>query len=242
MEDLPDTQPFFTESVKYRPSSVEVHEFVKNHYEGFSLKHIFFQLEILSAGWGFQWTKVSAEIASSGNLILSHEYDDSDIDDRPLLLKITLKLPVDGLKVVTHDEMILPHRLQQKGLSAELIKPYYEQYRKSGVDFIHILASDTGGGYVWAKYGFRAIYKKDLHGILARPETVAITSEVIGNLHLTITNFYKTRSDTVPFPIRAWTPFSFSKELLMGTTWHGILDLNDAEHRQFFEDYLCSRP
>lgn len=242
MEHLPEQSPLRDYPATYRPSTEGVVRFIDTHYQGFDLANVLHRLDALSKERMFEWTSVVAEVAPSGNLIISHEYDDLDADDRPLLLKVILKLPVDGCRVVTHEEMFLPIRFQRRGLSAELLKPYYEQYRNARVDSIRILASDTGGGYVWAKYGFRAIYKKELNDILERPETLTITSRVISNLRLTITDFYNTRPDTVAFPIRAWTPFTFSKELLMGTTWHGVLDLNDAEHRAFFEDYLYSRP
>ena len=237
-----EQSPLRDYSVIYRPSIERVVEFMDSHYPGFDLANVLRRLNEVADEWLFEWTAAVVEVAPSGNLVISLEYDDLDPADRPLLLKTMLQPPVEGHRVVRHEEMFLPIRLQQRGLSAELLKPFYEQYRSPGVDSIRILASDTGGGYVWAKYGFRAIYRKELNDILERPETLTITSTVINNLRLTITDFYHNRPDTVAFPVRAWTPFTFSKELLMGTTWHGVLDLNDAEHRQFFEDYLYSRP
>ena len=153
-----------------------------------------------------------------------------------------LRVPNSGVKEVVFEEIILPTKFQGRGLSAQLIKPYYEQYRKAGVDCIRLVASDIRGGYAWAKYGFRATHVSDLYNILDRLETTTITREIIAELRKTLINFYLTNSDAVPFPIRIWTPFPFSKELLMNKTWRGVLDLNDEEHRKFFEDYLYAHP
>lgn len=242
MDSLPEKISAFAESVACRPSTKSVQEFIKKNYDGFDLEQVFTRLEAFSLDKQFEWTEISAEISSSGNLIVRHEYDNLDFSDRPLLLTVILNVAVDGSKVVELKEMFLPRNLQRQGLSAELLKPYYEQVRNAGVDFIRIEASDAGGGYAWAKYGFEAVNQSDLHSILERAETSTIEKPDIADLRTSLVKFYKNRPDTIPFPIRTWTSFPFSEELLTGTTWRGILNLKDDDVRNTFEEYLYNRP
>jgi hypothetical protein len=141
---------------------------------------------------------------------------------------------------VSHEEMVLPESMQKQGLSRKLIRPYYEQYKAAKVDYIDVHAALNGGGYAWAKYGFDAIDPTEVLAILTRARERNIDKESLDILAEDAAAFYAMHPLGTPFRISEWSRTPFAKELLLGTYWHGVLNLHDSEQVTTFEEYLYS--
>ncbi|GAB3639143.1 hypothetical protein GCM10027422_47340 [Hymenobacter arcticus] len=214
--------------------------FLENQYSGFDLEQILSELEAVATKWLFErgeWTRIQIGTTRAGSLHIEHYYD-AGTDEEPLSLRRILKNPSPTGRRASHEEMILPPSLQRKGLSRDLIRPYYKQYKAAGVDYIDAIAGDKGGGYALARYGFDAVKKWEVFNILEQGGERGIDLRFIAILTDEAEQFYASHPDNTPFRIWEWSQTPFGEKLLVGTQWDAVLDLHDAEQVSVFEEYL----
>lgn len=139
----------------------------------------------------------------------------------------------DGLEV-RHQLFKLAEEYQNKGISKEVFRIFYQQYKNMGVRTISVHANIDVGGYTWARYGFMAVDKDEaLKAVSYCDKYWKTASEFIDT-------YYKKHSlpASAPFPMRLLTEQSWGKEVLLGTDWAGKIDLFDQESVKIFEHYL----
>ena len=144
-------------------------------------------------------------------------------------LERTFKILDSNIIDVHHDLFEIDEKYQGKGISKEIFKILYTQYKKIGVDQISVFANIDIGGYTWARYGFYA--KNKLSALRA------VRSDKAKNF---IEQYYidNSLSKEDPFPMKLITEHFEGKEELLDNSWLGILDLNDDKARIVFEKYI----
>jgi GNAT superfamily N-acetyltransferase len=63
----------------------------------------------------------------------------------------------DGDRTVDHDRFTLADEFQNKGISKELFRALYKQYKNANIENIDVHANLKVGGYTWGRYGYYAI-------------------------------------------------------------------------------------
>ena len=145
-------------------------------------------------------------------------------------LERSIRRNADGLVEARHEMFsIFDKQNQGKGLSKTVLRTFYEEYRKSGVDLIALHANIDVGGYTWAKYGFRCQGKS---GVERAINWQKLTEEQATSLHTLIDEWFAEDEERV-FPMK-----KIGKNALLGQDWYGTLDLRDKAQRMVFEKYL----
>ncbi|HNP57926.1 MAG TPA: hypothetical protein PK331_11260 [Gordonia sp. (in: high G+C Gram-positive bacteria)] len=80
------------------------------------------------------------------------EYPD---DDSAGSIVRTVSRDADGDLYVENVGMFLPGSDQDFGFATAVTRTLEDYYRRSGVSYLQVFASDEAGGYVWAKQGFQ---------------------------------------------------------------------------------------
>lgn len=140
--------------------------------------------------------------------------------------------PSTGQRNVSHRMLEINEELQGKGLSRELLKVMYKQYKKAGVKEIVLAANMEVGGYAWAKYGFH-VPKDEI-------DLVTVSRNVKGFKQIT-EKYFRENPTAESFPMRIIADMPGGKEMLLGSDWGGFLDLTDRAAVQTFENYLFNR-
>lgn len=142
----------------------------------------------------------------------------------------------EGVKA-HHYMFTIPQEMQGKGISKEITKLLYSEYKKAGVTRIELDANKVVGGYCWARYGFYAPDKEAVKYILIGKEKHPHLEDAKG----IIEGFYKGKKDSTPFPMHLISNTSWGKEFLIKTSWSGVLDFSNPEQVEIFEKYLGLR-
>ena len=217
--------------------------FLTEEFPGFDLFRVLHELEAVASKWGFEWGTRQVSVGGLGGLLIHHQYDDLEAGTQEsLILKRTLKkLSPDAERRVSHEELFLPAAFQNRGLSRELILPYYAQYQAARVDRIDARAGAAGGGYALAKYGFAALNQHEVLAILTQGLVRGIDPAAINDLREQVEEFYRANAAPGLFPIWEWARTPFSKLLLRETNWLAALDMHNPAQRATFEAYLYTR-
>ena len=150
-------------------------------------------------------------------------------------LERSIRRNADGLVEARHEMFsIFDKQNQGKGLSKTVLRTFYEEYRKSGVDLITVHANIDVGGYTWAKYGFRCQGKS---GVERAINWQKLTEEQATSLHTLIDEWFAEDEERV-FPMKKIADLTYGKNALLGQDWYGTLDLRDKAQRMVFEKYL----
>lgn len=139
----------------------------------------------------------------------------------------------EGRKVVDHELFSLPKELQGKGISKQVFRALYEQYRVAGVQRMEVFANIDVGGYTWARYGFCT---KDRNAAIEAIRFSALTTRQEKRIMTLIDEHFAATSD--PFPMNKIARLPYGKKALLGGDWEGVLDLTDTQQRRVFERYL----
>lgn len=136
----------------------------------------------------------------------------------------------DGLEV-HHEYFQLADRVQRQGISKKLFPKLYEEYKKLGVRYITVQANLDVGGYTWAEYGFYANNRYQAeNAVHGNSKALKI-----------IDDFYKGKTDDTPFPMLLISKQPWGQQCLLGSNWHGTIDLQNEEQVKLWEKYLGLR-
>ena len=142
----------------------------------------------------------------------------------------------EGRLTVIHQLLDLGD-LKNRGLGAEVTRDALRLYRELGVSNIVLKASMTEGGYVWARYGFvpsQSAWDKVRGQIRERLAEM----DLDGALRQEITSHL---DDKNPRAIWRVADSVLGKELLLGRSWDGEMDLGDQVSVRRTRDYLRRR-
>lgn len=151
-------------------------------------------------------------------------------EDKSYFLERTFRIQ-DGVKCVHHDYFNLPPSLQGVGISKKTFKSLYKQYQNADISIIDVQANINVGGYTWAKYGFSANKQAALDIIKNSYLTSDLKTE-----SLEFVSQYN--SVDGKFPMRLLADKPYGKDLLLRTSWNGVIDLRDVAQCDIFEKYL----
>jgi GNAT superfamily N-acetyltransferase len=139
---------------------------------------------------------------------------------------------------VSHEYFKIDENYQGKGLSKDIFRSLYKQYKKADIKKITVHANIDAGGYVWTKYGFTA--EKDEYNFLIR-----FAQECEKNNNIThsqcddfISWISKYEGVDIPLYEYSYSRKEWAKELFSGSNWKGYLNLSNMQTRKIFEDYL----
>ncbi|MGI4737218.1 MAG: hypothetical protein ACRYG7_18785 [Janthinobacterium lividum] len=220
--------------VKFTPDEQTIAEFISTYYSGFDLFELLGDFKQVAINRNFTWSKEEVSLTEDG-LRIHHELH---LSPRPLSVIRMLEV-ADSKRRVAHEEMIIPKGFQDQGLSRDFMLPYYQQYKNSNVDKVTVFASLEAGGYAWAKYGFVAVNHKEVFDVLSGGYKRGVPPLLIKELRRGAVAFYDENGYSTHFPIHLWaeTP-TYGKMLLVGSEWHGELNLRDAGQMKVFREYL----
>ncbi len=150
-----------------------------------------------------------------------------------VLLERRFYIDSDGYKVVDHTHFSIPKELQGKGISKQVFRALYEQYKAAGVQRMEVFANIDVGGYTWARYGFCVKSRNEVIGAI---RFSALTKKQEERIMALIDDHFAESS--APFPMNKIARLPFGKKALLGSNWEGVLDLTDPQQRSVFEKYL----
>lgn len=178
---------------------------------------------------GSNVTRIRIDIPSQGNLARIRMEGDGWECSRGF------KRGEDGVLTVEHRLFEVDKDYQGKGLSKAVLRAFYEEYRAVGVDKITVHANIDVGGYTWARYGFQADSRNDVKYAVNWSELNPTQSKHIQQM---IDDWYATRPEDSPFPIKKIADLTYGRTALLGRDWFGTIDLRDSAQREVFEKYL----
>lgn len=148
-------------------------------------------------------------------------------------LKRTFFVDSDGRKCVDHVLFSLPKEMQGQGVSKQVFRALYEQYKIVGVERMQVYANIDIGGYTWARYGFCI---KDRYDVICAIRFYELTPKQEKRIMALIDDHFNASSE--PFPMNKIARLPYGKKALLGGDWEGVLDLTDTRQRRTFERYL----
>jgi hypothetical protein len=134
-----------------------------------------------------------------------------------LIIQRTFRIKA-GEILVEHDYFVLPEEHQGKGLVKPILQESLQQYININASKIIVHAGLSGGGYVWAKYGFVATRESDMLSILNRAK-IMLTEDQLKVALQVLVNYYNNvakKSGSKAFPIKLWADMDFMEPVLMG--------------------------
>lgn len=142
---------------------------------------------------------------------------------------------------VYHNMFSIPAKLQGRGTSRAVLGAFLEQYENMGVKEITLQANLNVGGYAWGQYGFKAMKQEVDYIIRNAVEKKVLPHSALDDAKRIVDDFYKHHSETELFPMKYLSSQAYGKDLLMGESWEGQLDLTDKSALRIFKRYIYLR-
>ena len=147
---------------------------------------------------------------------------------------------------VIHNIFELEYGAQGKGIAKKLMREAMDLYADMGINNVELTANIIEGGYAWARYGFVPRvnswfrFKNEIDSKFRAwqrgEKKIAISSDDAARLQAILDN---------EDPKAVWELADFEaggekigKELMLGESWHGGIDLNDKESMARFNSYV----
>ncbi len=158
------------------------------------------------------------------------------------------EFPADSPPEVHHSLFELNTSAQGQGIAKDLLANSMRLYDMAGIGSIHLTAGLDVGGYAWAKYGFlptsgratRDLFSR-IGGRLANLDGVSETSRQV------VQRLLQSEDPKALWAIsdlegvtaeRHGQRLPLGKALLLGTTWKGVMNLDDPQARARFNNYI----
>jgi len=139
-------------------------------------------------------------------------------------------------KTVEHSLFDIPAEYQGKGLAKRTFQALYKQYQKGGIMKVDVHANINVGGYAWAKYGFEARVSEVMSLISSQVRPKSEINDVLRVVKKYVASHNLSPSSYMPVSVIADLPMG--KNFLLGSSWHGRLDLTNPIQRERFESYI----
>lgn len=191
-----------------------------------------FDIIALNSDLEKEFDKAKIEIKSkrlyifpNGNASLSYEGKNDKQEE--FYMKRSFRKEGDGPVYVYHDSLLIPKSLQGKGLGKEIFKSLYRQYKRANVQYVALKANLDVGGYAWARYGFSANVEDVLQAIQPNKNALRIFRA-----------WEAVHPQEKLFPMNLIAREKFGKEVLLGSHWNGILDMQNENVIKYFERFI----
>lgn len=135
-----------------------------------------------------------------------------------------------------------------EGIGKDVLRSQIALYEKLGMKKVEVGANIDVGGYAWAKYGFvphthewRSIMRSSLSRAVDRDLTPSYTDHKGHTITTTDedkSGLKKLIQSDDPKAFWAIADSKHGKKLLLGTSWHGTLDLRDEPTMRRFKAYV----
>ena len=169
--------------------------------------------------------------------LLKIEYRNDFTNEDDALLFVREFVNKGGVIEVKHEFCIIPKKSRNNGLIKAVFQESLQQYVNVNAKKIILHAGLSGGGYIWAKYGFVATDRLEVNEVLNLAKFNLSKSDF--NVVKRIYDFYYTKNPNgQSFPMDLWASLDFMKPVLMGSDWHGELDLKNKEQFRNFKNYV----
>ena len=142
--------------------------------------------------------------------------------------------------IVYHHYFVLPKSARGQGIGTKVQGAWLEQYMNMEVKEIHVHAGLKDGGLVWAKMGFKALYKHEMENILRSAEQLLSGTDELEAVKAIFDAYYEKDINGKSFPIRNWANIEAMKPILKLDTnnWHGWIDLTNPQELLNFKKYV----
>ncbi|MBO2009185.1 phage minor head protein [Hymenobacter negativus] len=210
---------------------------------GADLPQLAADMEAVAKKYRFKWDNPRWLIKSGKggeNTVLKLDYM-AETRNETLLLQRLIVLEKGKLHAV-HELLDLPEAMQGSGFSQMVNKALYKQYQAVGVQTIRVHAALDAGGYVWARVGFSATKMAELQELLEGARAAGVVPSGALDFYEKQLSTHIANKPREPFPIWKWARTEHGKDLLLGSSWHGQLDLKNEEQTAIFERYLNAPP
>lgn len=207
-------------------------------FAGFDLAQLSREFDAIGKQYNINWRdKIIQNYTSTKVRILYR----GDTTKGPITLKRLFEKR-NGKLVVEHEYFHVPEKLQGNGMSRDIFKAYYKQYKAAKTHTIKVHANINVGGYTWGRYGF-STSKSEAEDFLQiwRGIKNPAFAERIRKAEMAFSRHFTTNPNSALFPMDKWAEIPGVKELLLGTDWYGSIDLTSAARRKVFEDYLFKK-
>jgi hypothetical protein len=160
-------------------------------------------------------------------------------EDNALLFVREFYVEDSGISI-NHLYCVLPVQYRGKGHMKPVFQESIRQYINMRAKKILVHAGLSGGGLVWAKCGFTGVYKHEIQKILERAEN-SLQPDDFHYVKFVFEKYYSENNTGAGFPLQIWAAMDCMKPVLLGSDWHGELDLTNPAHLRNFINYV-SRP
>ena len=167
---------------------------------------------------------------------VSIEFVSKDITVRRLL-----QFDWDGKLYADNELFKIPKTMQGRGTSKAVLGAFHKQFKRIGVERVEVFANIDVGGYTWGRYGFKTM-KNDVQVVIDSYIDQHGTADGIGKgAQKIVDDFYASHNRDELFPMRVLTEQPWGRDLLMGRSWSGEIDLTDSNTVELFERYIATR-
>lgn len=140
---------------------------------------------------------------------------------------------LDGEIRVEHQSFELATQFQGKGASKKVFKVFLNEYKRSKFSRIDLRANIDVGGYCWARYGF-STDSKTARAFISLAE--AENTELGIAFKKAYDSYYIDHRGL--FPMRLFAEIPGAKAILYGSSWDGVMFLDDPKAMSYLRGYL----
>ena len=206
----------------YKDAWDDVQKDYDKYIKGFNLNQFDDEIEKNTKNVGIKINKKNIHSTVNG---LRIEYE----GDNEFVLHRTFRKGV-----VDHDFFTIADNLQGGGFSKDVFKSLYKQYQNVGIERINVHANLEVGGYTWAKYGFSALAREYTNiDYLAHRKLNSVDYDDFSR--------WLSKCKGKDIPLHEVSKRTYFKDMMLGSDWHGYINLADQAQKDVFENYLFKR-
>jgi len=172
----------------------------------------------------------------SSNKLRINYHNGCDDEDNALAFVREFSVKANAIKV-NHIYCVIPKSSRNKGLIKPVFRESLQQYVNCNAKVISVHAGLSGGGYTWARHGFCATIRSEVDFILQEAKKL-LSNHEFGVVEKIYNTYYYKNPKGKAFPMDLWAALDFMKPVLMGSDWHGELNLKNKEQFRNFKDYV----
>ncbi|MDR4306620.1 hypothetical protein IHQ68_08315 [Chelatococcus sambhunathii] len=161
-------------------------------------------------------------------------------------VKRTIKLDETRERCVWHDEFSLHPAFQGAGYGPRMMRGSLHAYDRLGLRFVYVEADNVKGGYTWARLGFaiRDAEADDMRlGLLEVLEIPSRQAELgIGDRRARyVETILASENHRLMFNVACLADENgpYGKQLLLGSSWGGYIDLLNSDHRTLLNEAIA---
>ena len=213
---------------------------LNQHFPGLELNKLLNKFEELLAAYSTQPENKKIKYENTPEPLLRIQYLSANYDDDIEGLTLSRIFRYNKQKLIAeHEYFVLPEKARGKKIGKKVLSACLEQYLNMNVKEIHVHAGLKDGGVVWAKVGFKALYRFEMNRILNSAQQLLTTEQYV-TAKVLYDLYYNTEPNGISFPIEDWAYLDFMENILKLDTnnWHGWIDLTNLQELLNFKNYV----